>query len=440
VSLPFTFKYYENSYSQVHIAAAGYLAFTQASPWDDQEHIPSPALPNNVIAPYWTPTYIEGGSWVRYLSGGTTPNRYFVVEWHDVKGGGSGDTIGQDDTYRFQAILYENGDIVFQYQTMSLNDSWWCGDIGIEDSQGLDGLSYIDFCDQPPSYTAVRFYRPPPSARVSIRPAHYGEFTRAAKTNVFEIPVRNTGDLGADTFDITVSTTWPVSLEATNGDPLTDTDGDTTVDTGSIAQGGSTTIVAKVETPAVVNVGDDNVASIRFRSSVDTGKAEVVDLRSAVPAPFAQAYRDHDDGAMSLDLVQPNTQSRVKTTSDEHWGYDVAVAEMPNSFAYVWYKGRSVGSVYVRELEYTLRDSYGDTIRGVSKLTDHSAVNMYTYDYAPAVAVAPNGRIGVAWYRYQYNYSNYSWNYNIYYAILNPSGNIILPPTMLTDNYAWGSG
>ena len=115
ISLPFSFKYYENTYSQVYITATGYLGFTDYGYWDDQSEIPNSNQPNNVIAPYWTPTYIGAGSWVHYTSGGSLPNRYFVVEWHDVKGGNPSDTIGNDDTYRFEVVLYESGDIVFQY-------------------------------------------------------------------------------------------------------------------------------------------------------------------------------------------------------------------------------------------------------------------------------------------------------------------------------------
>jgi hypothetical protein len=36
ISLPFPFKYYENTYNQVWIAASGYLAFAQASYWPGQ--------------------------------------------------------------------------------------------------------------------------------------------------------------------------------------------------------------------------------------------------------------------------------------------------------------------------------------------------------------------------------------------------------------------
>jgi hypothetical protein len=441
ISLPFSFKYYENTYNQVYIAAAGYLAFTEASYWDAQMPIPSPEEPNNVIAPYWTPTYIGASGWVRYLSGGTAPNRYLVVEWHDVKGGPPGDAIGEDDTYRFEVILYENGDIVFQYLAMTFNDSAWCGDIGIEDSEGLDGLSYGDFCGQAPSHKAVRFYRPPLSARLSIRPLYQGRFTHEGETVTFQLPIRNTGDLGSDTYDLFVSSPWSVGLYAADGTtPLTDTDFDGTADTGAMAQGSTTTIVVKVTTPGTANVGDDNSAAITVHSSLDTGKSKTPTLRTAIPAPFAQVYQDVADGAMSLYLVQPAAQAMRKATSDGHRGYDMAVAEMPDSFAYFWNDSGWTGSVGTYEIEYTLLDRYGQTVRGVSELTNHSAATVDTFDYDPAIAVAPNGRIGVVWYRYLSNPYDYTRNYNIYYAILDVSGNVVVPPTNLTSNPIWGYG
>jgi hypothetical protein len=96
--------------------------------------------------------------------------------------------------------------------------------------------------------------------------------------------------------------------------------------------------------------------------------------------------------------------------------------------------------VGVREIEYTLLDRYGDTARAVNKLTNHTGATWSTYDYEPAVAVAPNGHIGVAWYRYLYDSSDDAWNYNIYYAVLDPSGGVAVPPTNLTNNPVWGCG
>ncbi len=417
ISMGFSFKFYENTYPSLYIAASGYLAFTDEGTWPWQPRIPSPAKPNNMVAPYATPlTLATSGptNRVYYKSGGTAPNRYFVVEWYQVE--------EEDELYTFEVILYENGDIVFQYQTMTYNDGYSCGAAGIEDSEGVDGLSYVDFCRQVPSNKAVRFYRPAPSVRVRVYPLYQGRFTHAGETVAFQVPIRNTGDLGSDTYDLSVSSPWSVGLYAADGvTPLTDTDADSTVDTGSVAQGGSATIVVKVTIPGTANVGDDNSAAITVRSSRDTSKSKTATLQTAIPAPFAQVYRDSADGAMSLYLVQPAAQAVKKATADGYYGNAMAVAEMPDGFAYFWERGRCLDSscnVYGLEIEYTLLDRYGQTVRGVSKLTSHTGATMYTCDEDPAVAVAPNGHLGVVWYRYLYNPSTSQFNYNIWFALL----------------------
>ncbi len=161
IPLPFSFKYYDNIYSSVYITSYGYLSVQNNSTWLNQGHIPNTSSPNNVIAPYWTPTYVGAGAWVRYLSGGVTPNRYFVVGWQNVAGGPPTDTIGGDDTYQFEVILYESGNILFQYKNMSIGGgNWRCGTAGIENATGSIGLTSSAFCDLPSSITAVKFTRP----------------------------------------------------------------------------------------------------------------------------------------------------------------------------------------------------------------------------------------------------------------------------------------
>jgi len=434
INIGFAFKYYENTYNQLFLTSSGTIGFVNESLGVRQGQIPSPELPNNVIAPYWSPMYFSGGG-VYYLLGGTAPNRYFVAEWYHGNG------YGGDDDYTFEVILYENGDILFQYWLMTYGSGWWCGQAGIEDSAGLDGLAYTDFCAQAPSYKAVLFDRPPPSARVQMHPTAQGRFTTPGATVSFEQTIRNTGELGADTYDLFTTTTWPAALYAADGvTPLTDTDSDGTVDTGPVAQGEAITITVQVTVPGGAVVGDNNALSLTARSSLNTSKSKTATLSVAIPAPFAQVFGDDADGAMSLYLVQPLARALKKVTSDWYWGYNGAVAEMPDSFAYFWTRWRSEGSVYVTEIEYTLLDRYGHTVRGVSKLTDHSGATVNTYDYAPAVAVAPNGNIGVLWYRYLYKSTDSTWNYNIYYAVLNAAGTVVVPPTNLTNNPIWGYG
>lgn len=158
ISLPFSFRYYNVLYNNIYIAANGYITFANWGTWPAPNDIPDPETPNNMIAPYWSRIYIPAGASVRYLSGGTAPNRYFVVEWHDVTGGLS--DFGADELYRFEVILRETGQIIFQYHTMAYNgDNFYCDVAGIENVDGTDGLNYLPYCQQAVANTAVLFYR-----------------------------------------------------------------------------------------------------------------------------------------------------------------------------------------------------------------------------------------------------------------------------------------
>lgn len=436
IAIGFDFKFYENTYSQLYITANGLLVFDEGAYYWSNQSIPNPASPNNFIAPFWDDLCVNYGDYntgeVYYKRGGDAPHRYFAAGWHEVS------RLWSTDRLTFQVIIYESGDIVVQY--LNLSGYLQSATVGIEDDIGVTGLQYLYNASGAGNNQAVRFYRPSPMARLKVWPLYQGRFFSVNETVAFEIPIQNTGDLGADTYDVTVSSDWPVSLYDDTGAPLTDTDSDSTIDVGSVAQGNSTTIIAEVEAPSAVTVGDDNTAAITFRSSIDTSKSKTVSLQSTIPAPFAQVYQDDADGAMSLYLAQPSAQSVKKVTSDWAGGYEMAVAETSGGFVYLWNDYNWTGDFSTYEIKYTLLDNSGETARGISKLTNLSGATVNVYDYDPAVAVAPNGNIGVVWYRYLYDLSNYHWNYNIYYTVLNAAGDKVVQPTNLTNNPHWGSG
>jgi hypothetical protein len=428
IDIGFPFEYYENTYAQLYISLFGFVAFDADGINTDQSWIPSSSKPNDVIAPHWVP--VDGvNGYVRYLRGGTAPNRWLVVEWNQIRSG--------DDVYTFELILHENGDIDFQYGTMLVQGGWMCASSGIEDSWGWDGLSITELCRVVSSDNAVHIYRPDPSARVSVPFADQGNFVLAGEVNTLQIPVRNTGELGSDTYDVTISTTWPISLYTADGiTPLTDTDGDGVFDTGSVSEGMAITVTARITTPALVNVGDANTMIVTACSSIDSSESKSVILQSSIAAPFAQVFRDNVDGAMRIYLAQPNNHPVDKTTGYYHGG-NMAVAEMNDGFVYAWNRYRWTNGVAIEEIEYALLDHNGNIRRTISKLTDHSEATVYTHDF-PVVAVAPNGHIGVLWYRYLYDTNNSTFNYNIHFAILDGSGDLTYGPVNVTNNSVWG--
>ncbi|MFZ2486592.1 MAG: PA14 domain-containing protein [Anaerolineae bacterium] len=442
IDIGFPFKYYENSYSRLWVSRHGYLAFNDSDLNNSLSPVPSPETPDNVIAPHWIPSY-QAPDYVRYLRGGAAPNRWFVMEWKRQRS----DCCAGDpafDEFTFQAVLHENGDILFQYQDMRIYDGFYCQASGIEDSTGIDGLSITDFCRPVAGNQAVRITRPAPAARLRIFPQHYGAFFHPGETTLTQIPIRNTGELGADVYDLTLDSPWLAVLVHEDGTtPLTDTDGDGVVDTGPVPQGQTKIIGVKVWSSPGAQVGYHNTATVTARSSLAPARYKTVTSRIAVPASFAQVFRDDADVAMSMMLVKPQAQAVRKVTGDWRWGYDMAVAELPNhNLIYVWSKYRCVDSNCTRdtsEIEYTILNPYGETVRPIARLTDNSGASFSTYDYPSGVAVAPNGRVGVVWYRYLWNSSNSQSNYNIYWAALDASGDLAAGPTNVTNNSVWGS-
>ncbi len=435
INIGFSFRFYENSYSQLWVSRHGFVSFSSASLWDSQSSIPSPAPPNDVIAPHWVPS--ESVNYVRYLRGGTAPNRWFVMEWNGLISNYDG-----ADVYTFETVLYEDGTVVFQYAAMNVAGNYWCQSSGIEDYLGTDGLAVSEYCRPIPGNRAVRISRPAPTARLRVFPLHYGKLISPGAQATIEIPVRNTGDIGQDTFDVSVNSRWPVGLFQSNGTtPLGDTDGDGVMDTGSLASGAQTVVVAKISAPATSSVGNSGQALLTFRSSRNTSKARTATLRTAVPATFAQVFSDDADNAMSLYLVRPGSQQVRNITGNDFYGYDLSIVESSDGkLVYAWTRGRCVDdpcTVYAYEVEYALVDHAGNLVRGVTKLTDHSMATLSTYDFSLALAVAPDRRIGVLWMRELYDFSTGQWNDNTYFAVLSPTGDLLYGPVNLTNNSLW---
>ncbi len=435
ISLPFSFNYYGFNYSELYITENGFISFDDPGPWwfPQVQQMPSPEHPDNLIAPYYSLFSFLSDGWVRYLSGGTAPNRYFVVSWKVYDQGDS------TSDYRFQVILYENGDFAFQYHT--INDGtggYFCGISGFEDRIGAVGLTTTSFCNLPAINTRVLVSRPADAARVNIHPSHQGRLVKAGVVEPFKIHLSNTGDLGSDTYDITISSGWPVALTDSKGVPLVDTDGDGVIDTGSLAQGQTATIRAAVTPPTVLGVGDGNTAQITFTSSVDNGVSQTAHLQTAVPAPFAQIQYTSEGfrHVFGLDLVQPQEQTIKEFDTIPS---DSALAAISSGFAlsYEYNYANYDFTKFYSDVFVDLLDLDGNLTRTI-QLTDNSSSGYYQHStWATAAAQAANGRIGVVWVEYIHDAYRGGTQTNIFLAVLDDAGNIVVPKTQLSSNTTW---
>lgn len=441
VTLPWNFPFYENSYTNVYIVGPGYLTFSNQN-IDSQSQMPEPYEPNNVIAPYWAPldyTGEDGTGQAFYKFGGTAPNRYLLVEYYQMS-----DRWGGVFTYEVQ--LFENGNIKFQYNQMG--PSGYCAEAGIEDSEGLDGVTLSLYCGSvPASYSAVLFTRPGPSARVKASPLYQGDFSYSGEVDEFIFSISNTGDLGADTYDLELTlapggTLWTIALfDAATGQPLTDTDDDTKIDTGPLAQGKTFDVLVKVTAHAGLTTGDGIKTLVDITSSLNSSKTKTVTLESTVPAAFAQTYSDFSMSNLDTDLNWSDAQLNVESAQD-HWNINnpAIVETSEHTFVHVWSEFDWVdNSQYGYVLNTAVIDQLGQEVQPATALTSlYGSSDFYTDDWNPSVAVAADGKIGVLWTRYLQDNSTGLWNYNVWFAVLNPSGGLAYGPVNLTNNNQWG--
>jgi len=435
ITLPFAFPFYENSYTQLYITGAGFLTFNDYDWFNYPWSIPDEDDPNNFISVLSKYQYYSGSA-VYYRSFGT----YFVVQWNHLLDGNGG-------IYTFEAVLYNSGNIKFQYKTMpDTSSGYWCSASGIENTTGSDGLKFWDECQRPTSAnTAVLFTKPGPSARIGASPLYLGEFAYSLDVDEFIFTITNTGDLGADTYDMVVTTAplgggWTVELFDTGGVPLTDTDADGIIDSGSLSQGASKEIVARVNAPDGLIVGDYVKTYIDISSTITPSKFKTVTIESTVPAAFAQTYKDQESHTLRTDLNWPVIQIKAEV-STEAWNINepTIIETADQNFIHIWMDyqwGQNTGGAAVH---YALVDHFGQVIKAPATLSViYDVSGYYTDQYDFAMASAPDGKIGVVWTRRLTNPSSQN-NYNIWFAILNPSGNVAYGPVNLTNNYAWGS-
>ena len=134
VSLPFAFPFYGVEKNAVKISSNGYLTFGPDGEEALNLPIPVPAVPNDIICPFWddlNPVLPNGR--IHYYYDSTAPA--FIVQYTNVKPFGG---LGGTAQYTFQAVLKPDGEILFYY--LDMRDILNRATVGIENAGGNDGL------------------------------------------------------------------------------------------------------------------------------------------------------------------------------------------------------------------------------------------------------------------------------------------------------------
>jgi subtilisin family serine protease/DNA-binding beta-propeller fold protein YncE len=131
IPLGFSFPFYGQAYTSVHVSSNGWLSFTEAgTSYLDPGRLPdaSASSPANLIAPFWDDLDLEGVEKVTYLSDGSR----FIVQFTGVA------QLGFDSDLTFQVILEPTGRIRFQY--LSISGRTANATIGIQNGDRSTGL------------------------------------------------------------------------------------------------------------------------------------------------------------------------------------------------------------------------------------------------------------------------------------------------------------
>ncbi|MFX0098443.1 MAG: FG-GAP-like repeat-containing protein [Candidatus Hodarchaeota archaeon] len=143
--LPFNFSFYNQKFDTISISQWGYATFSDYMMNVNEPFPYAPAM--YMIAPFWD-DLDGGGSDKIFIKNLTSPNRY-VIEWKDIRMWDifpPGPLVGT-----FEIILYENGDIILNYDYLDRGTGYTCGlNYGVNTSYYTSftalNTSIDDFC------------------------------------------------------------------------------------------------------------------------------------------------------------------------------------------------------------------------------------------------------------------------------------------------------
>ena len=136
----FEFPFYGNVFDSFRFCSNGFISFTSIYASSFNKSLPHLSAPYNMLAPFWDNLSFQSGGQAFYYSSSDT----FIVSFHDV-------SLASDlnTSFTFQIILLQEGDIIFQYN--SIDGAVNFCTVGIQNHNGNNGTQiayneeYIDF-------------------------------------------------------------------------------------------------------------------------------------------------------------------------------------------------------------------------------------------------------------------------------------------------------
>ena len=306
IPIGFVFNYYGYAYANVYITTNGLMGFDGGYAYEYyNDQIPYSPSPDNIIAPYWAYSSNYYGT-IYYQTIGVYPNRQMVIEWENVSSSYTSDLL------TYEVLLNETGEIWFQYAEVG-TDYGYYSTVGIENQDGYIGVQYSYETNSLSDGLAILFS----TGSVMISPSQSGVGNVGTDVS-YLLTVKNWQSV-SDSFEITYNSSlgWAVSLFDSVANPLSDSDGDTIPDTGTVAAGASVSIEVRVSIPASPLAYQD-ITGVTATSYLNGAANDTCYLTTDVSgAWFASPHQDtgmDQEGIGFFDILTVNAAVYVRVT------------------------------------------------------------------------------------------------------------------------------
>jgi hypothetical protein len=432
-SIPFNFKFYEMTYTQLNFSVDGVmvLANHQNDPENmpDFRPLPTSDLPNAVIAPFWQDLvlWLEGDEDDDEKKGKIyhkSFGNYVIVQWEGVYRKTTSSPL------TFQVKISQSGDIQFNYKTL---DSVIPNiPIGIEDSDGIDGLQYQYDVNEFTSNTSLLIKRPPDGARVKVMPSYQGGFMNKQIAR-FEFTVINTGTVD-DNFTLEQKIIDGNELWGARFLRMTQSGYVQISQTGLIEKnGGETQITVELNSKFSPIAGDYATAAITLRSTNNPEKTSEVIVQGAVPTNFAKVAVAESLGMQAGIWYRYQANDifvKIQGLSSDN----PSILRAGSSRYYLLSDNRDSGDA--SNIEYV----------EINTLYEHESVGPINHiannidkvrDLNPAAAINADGVLGIVFIREKSDETGFMINTNIWFAAVIP-GYGLIGPFPITTNTSFG--
>jgi hypothetical protein len=300
----FDFPFYGTKYNKFYIQSNGVISFNNETFSTSNQIIPTKNN-NNFIAWMWTYMYPLTGSKIYY----TKFSDYFVIQFVDY-------TLGNGGLVNAEVILYKSGKIIIQYKDFSEGASLYQHTIGIQNTDGTDGLQV--------SYNNSNYLHDELAIEISLGPP-YEPVANAGpdqRCGTGLITLDGTGSKDRDLSDVLTyqwtqtAGTSVVLSDSTALQPTFTTDiaGEyrfqLVVSDGTFQSKPDEVIILVGNRAPVADAGDDKICSLDQQITLDGSGSYDLDSGDTMTYTWAQV------SGPSVELTNPNTAAASFTASE----------------------------------------------------------------------------------------------------------------------------